>query len=101
MPSYWLPIAAHHCPLLPTASPVPPCLQLRRESANLAAREAVAAARRQLLGDNVSASAVKAARAAAREAAAAAADACGTCSGLQGDNEELDSLWICCDTCMK
>jgi hypothetical protein len=75
-------------------------LQLRRETANAAAREAAVAARRQLAA-SASDSAVKAARQVAAAAAAAAADACASCGAFQGENEELDVLWICCDTCNR
>jgi hypothetical protein len=72
----------------------------RREAANKAARAAAAAARgRAMLHQD--AAARDAARAAARDAAAAAADACGLCGGAQGEDAELDDLWISCDACQR
>jgi hypothetical protein len=73
--------------------------RVRREGANAAARELQAAARtRALLND---AAATLVARRAAQVAAAAAADSCAVCSGAQGDDTELDGLWICCDLCNR
>jgi hypothetical protein len=79
-------------------SPAPP--QSRREAANAAARELQVAARSRFLLQQDSAP-KDAARKAAHEAAAAAADACGLCSTAQGDDAELDALWICCDACNR
>jgi hypothetical protein len=70
----------------------------RREAANVAARELQAAARR---GSTMDGAIKDAARKAAQVAAQAAADACGICYAAQGDNPELDALWICCDTCNR
>jgi hypothetical protein len=81
--------------------PAPSSLQLRREAANSTARQAAAMARRQLAAPDASESAVQAARAVVAQAAAAAADECGTCGGFHGEDEELDALWICCDTCNR
>lgn len=78
-----------------------PLSQLRREAANMPAREAAAAVRRAALGPDATAEGVAAARAALHEAVAAAADACGQCERYQGENEELDAAWIACDTCQR
>lgn len=80
--------------------PPGPALQLRREAGNAAAREAAASARRQRL-EGAAAEEVAAARAAAHQAAADAADACGSCEALHGEKEELDAVWLPCDTCHR